>query len=295
MIATHSKGLENQGGEMLFQAFGLGAFVAALTLLTAVPMHADTFYSGAAVNSNGSVYSWGVTSACSMSSHTTHMTSTLTSPKGRQASGNASDGCYTEVDLYLAFDPTDTGTYETESDSWAFCPVLGLWFWNGVESEGSANDCPVPTNLTIDSGSDAGGGVLHFQYSYSSSIGDVSNLTSCTLNEKVDYPGGNPYSWPNPWTTATINPTIGPNPPVPGTAGSFTDDQQPGTIKPPYVAANFTATQNYRYSCSCTNGGNPVVLSGPISIVRSVIKRTDGKYKYTVTKSGYSAKIDPLP
>jgi len=35
--------------------------------------------------------------------------------------------------------------------------------------------------------------------------------------------------------------------------------------------------------------------NGPISIVRSVIKRTDGKYKYTVTKSGYSAKIDPLP
>jgi hypothetical protein len=140
MIGTQSKGREKQGGEMLLRASGLGAFAVALSLLSAAPLHADTFYSGAAVNSNGSVYSWGVTSACSMSSHTTHMNSTLTSPKGRQASGNASDGCSTRVDLYLAFDPTDLGTYEVESDSWAFCPVLGLWFWNGVESQGSANN-----------------------------------------------------------------------------------------------------------------------------------------------------------
>lgn len=67
---------------MPFLAFGLGAFVVAFTLLTSVPLHADTFYSGAAVHSDGSVYSWGVTSACSMSSHTTHMSSTLTSPRG---------------------------------------------------------------------------------------------------------------------------------------------------------------------------------------------------------------------
>jgi hypothetical protein len=73
-----------------------------------------------------------------MSSHTTHMSSTLTSPKGRQASGQASDGCYSEVDLYLAFDSTDLGTYTVVSYSWAFCPVLGRWFWNGCQSQGWA-------------------------------------------------------------------------------------------------------------------------------------------------------------
>lgn len=138
MIASQRKGRERQGGQLPFLAFGLGAFVAVFTLVTAVPLHADTFYSGAAVHSDGSVYSWGVTSACSMSSHTTHMSSTLTSPKGRQASNSANDGCSSRVDLYLAFDSTDTGTYTVVSYSWAFCPVLGRWFWNGCQSQGSA-------------------------------------------------------------------------------------------------------------------------------------------------------------
>jgi len=142
MIATQSKGREKQGGEMLFRAFDLAAFVAAFALLTALPLNADTFYSGVTVNSDGSVSSYGVTDACSMLDHITYMNSTLTSPNGRQASGNASDGCSTEVDLYLAFDATDLGTYTVISHHWAWCPVAHIWFWNGNPSQGSGNNAP---------------------------------------------------------------------------------------------------------------------------------------------------------
>jgi hypothetical protein len=227
-----------------FSTFGLGAFVLALTLLTAVPLHADTFYSGAAVNGDGSVYSWGVTSACSMSSHTTHMSSTLTSPKGRQANGSNGDGCYTTVDLYLAFDPTDTGTYTVVSYSWAFCPVLGRWFWNGNGSQGSANNA-YPVNFTLTGASDQGGGVtviLEADFSWQSSDGSLPDLSNCQMREDVTYPNTNNSACPNnsppppqkcyyptspPWPvngtsgSGYVNPTI--PTPGPATGGTATD------------------------------------------------------------------------
>jgi 3D (Asp-Asp-Asp) domain-containing protein len=213
MIATQTKGREKQGGQMPFLPFGLGAFVAAFTLLTAVPLHADTFYSGAAVNSNGSVYSWGVSSACSMSSHTTHMSSTLTSPKGRQASGQASDGCYSEVDLYLALDSTDLGTYTVVSYSWAFCPVLGRWFWNGCQSQGWVGNLATIT-LTRQSltSTSANGYPPAGSFGYTAS--GSGNIASYTTQNSTANPNtasitapSNPGGQPTPGALATLTAT----------------------------------------------------------------------------------------
>jgi hypothetical protein len=120
---------------------GLLALVAALTLADGTPCMADAVYSGTSVGGNGTAYGWGVTDARSMSSHTTHTSSTLTSPHGRQASNSACCGSYTRVDLQLSFDPDDMGSFQEDDWHWAFCPVLGRWFWNGVHTSSSGTVC----------------------------------------------------------------------------------------------------------------------------------------------------------
>ncbi|HEV2380586.1 MAG TPA: hypothetical protein VG206_12430 [Terriglobia bacterium] len=60
----------------------------------------------------------------------------------------------------------------------------------------------------------------------------------------------------------------------------------------PYVTAGFTATQKFEYVC---NGGKDVTLMGPLSIVRTVGKNSNGSFYYKVTKNGSSGTINPLP
>lgn len=166
--------------------------------------------------------------------------------------------------------------------------------------QGHANiTCAIPTNFRQTVGRDAGNGVLHFEYAWDSSTGHLSDLSSsgCTVNENVSYPGGNPFYWPSPpWAsgTHTNNPTILPSPPLSGADGALQDDHSPLTFQRPYQAAAFTATQYYQYSCTCDHSSN-VNLAGPISIARSVSMNSGGIWKYTITKSGVSAYINPLP
>jgi hypothetical protein len=141
----------------------------------------------------------------------------------------------------------------------------------------------VPTNLRQTAGSDAGGGVLHFEYAWDSSSGSLADLSDCEVGEKVDY-------------TQTEDPPFSPapNPTIiwlPGANGAMQDNHSPG-VHTPYKASTERATQYYRYRVS---RGSPVNLLGPIAIVREVSSKPDGKYKYRITKSGISAEIDPLP
>jgi len=69
--------------------------------------------------------------------------------------------------------------------------------------------CPVPVNWHQVAAGDIGGGVLEFDYAYESSTGDLTDLSKCTISERVTYPGPNPYEFPSPpWDKAIINPTI---------------------------------------------------------------------------------------
>jgi hypothetical protein len=69
-----------------------------------------------------------------------------------------------------------------------------------------------------------------------------------------------------------------------------------GTFVKPYVASSITAVQNYQYICACANNGQPVNLTGPLNIVRSVSQNTNGSWKFTVTKpTNGQASINPLP
>jgi hypothetical protein len=164
--------------------------------------------------------------------------------------------------------------------------------------------CVVPTSVQVQSCSDAGNGVLHFNYTYSSSDGKYGDLASCTLGEIVTYPGTqDPWPWPSPPfpPDSSSNPTIGDfdaSKGGPGGPGTFTDDHMLSpstTFVKPYSQQSFTGTQYYRYKCSCASGGQYVNVLGPLSIVRSVSKNSNGTWKFTVTKSGCSAQINPLP
>jgi hypothetical protein len=158
---------------------------------------------------------------------------------------------------------------------------------------GPAAPCAVPVNLRQTAAYDAGGGTLHFKYSYDSSTGDVKDLYACEVGEYVTYPNGDPYIWPSPpwdgggshnpteiWFAAT---------------GKFVDNHYTRPFKKPYQRASFQANQVYRYRCPCKNGGNPVAMSRNLVIARAVTQNRDGSWKYRVTKSGSAAQIDPLP
>jgi hypothetical protein len=152
----------------------------------------------------------------------------------------------------------------------------------------------VPVNFHEVSHSQKGGGTLEFRYEYQSSTGNLNDLQTegCVIKEQVVYPNGiGNYIWPTPWQFSTPSPTVLGVPIV----GFFFDDHDPGTIVPPYNPASVVAQQRYIYICPCANGGNPVVLAGVWPITRSISRKSDGKYKYTIVKTDGTASIDPLP
>jgi hypothetical protein len=158
--------------------------------------------------------------------------------------------------------------------------------------------CAVPTNFHQTAASDAGGGTLHFDYAWDSSTGRLSDLGQCRVGEKVDYNAAD-LPFPSPPFPSGLNP---PNPTTtPDYAGNlgtfpFGDNHStPGTFVKPYSAATVTATQIYRYHCPCHNSDAWTTLLGPHNIVRSVSQSTGTNWKFTITKTGSSATIDPLP
>jgi hypothetical protein len=155
--------------------------------------------------------------------------------------------------------------------------------------------CAIPVNFRKTAASSAGGGVLHFEYAWDSNTSHLADLSQCTVGEKVDYNAADlPFaSPPFPSGINPSNPTILN---VSGADGALQDNHAtPGTFVKPYSARSVTSSQIYRYSCPCHNAGAFETLLGPHDIVRSVSQKTNGRWKFTITKTGSSAKIDPLP
>lgn len=153
------------------------------------------------------------------------------------------------------------------------------------------NTRPVPKDFVQDgAGSARPGAVLHFEYKWKSSTGDLADLSNCRIGEFVKYPGAaDPYVWPSPpWAAGggTPNPTIIW---LDATDGQFEDNHSSKGFLKPYESAAFTANQKYRYQC----GSDPIVVFpgwGNIDIARRVSDTTgEGCWKYRITKSGASA------
>jgi hypothetical protein len=104
------------------------SLVSALTLFAALPSYGYTWYSGAAVGSDGTVYGWGVVDVTSYLMYNKGIVSTtLTSPKGRQASAQSNDQNVARADVLLPFDPNDLGTYVVSSSHSGYCPWCDCW------------------------------------------------------------------------------------------------------------------------------------------------------------------------
>jgi len=278
------------------RAFILASLTTVLAaLVSPLRVWAVAGYSGASAGSDGTVYGWGVTDVTTYSYiHTAYVTTTLRSPNGRTATRAwLSARNSIRADVSLAWDSTDLGTYTTTSTHKAYCTQMG-WFINGATSNANCNVCPEPVNFRETGWGEPFDGVLQFSYAWDSSIGDRAELTNCEVGEYVTFPTStDPWVWPRPpWYEESPNPTIDW---VPGTDAVFTDDHLTGTFLSPYKEATFTTTQKYRYRCKCKNNNTPVDIYGPHTITRSVTKKTDGKYKYTITKKAGTASIDPLP
>jgi hypothetical protein len=269
--------------------------VAALILLSASPSYAVSWYSGASVGSDGTVYGWGVTDGTSYTMyHVAYVTTTLASPvKHRQATlGQHSAQNMVREDVSLPFDAGDLGIYFVTSTHYAYCYAALYYFINGAQSQASANNAAYPINFRLDHAWDAGGGLLAILYKWDSSSGNWQDLADCVVYEVVSYPNGghSPYVWPKPpWNQSTDNPTISG---VPGTDLRFEDDIKPGTFVKPYAENGFSSTQDYRYTC---HGGSEVTLQGSIINSRSVKRNTNSSYRYEVSSRGYSDSINPLP
>ena len=269
----------------------------AVIVALASPIRSSAYstYSLAIVQSDGSVVGDAITDGTpppgTNMNHTAYATATLTNPKGRKASNNGRGTNTYRAEVVLPFDPTDTGTFTEASVHSAYCPCMG-WFIYNAGSSAQVSDA-YPINFTQVNGYDAGGGVLHFDYTWSSSSGNLADIQYCSVDEIVTYPGtANPYYWPSPpWSNGTPNPTIQPNPPISGNVGAASDDHGTGSFLKPYKAAQFTAVQTYNYICGPTHG----TLFGPLNIVRSVSSNGNGSFAYSITKSGKSASINPMP
>jgi len=99
-----------------------------LILAAAIPAHAITQYSGAAMAPTGQINGWGVTDAyVSGMFHTAYASTTLKSPKARTASsGWRSASNWVRADAYLGWDATDLGTYLATSNHKFYCPYAGM-------------------------------------------------------------------------------------------------------------------------------------------------------------------------
>ena len=166
----------------------------------------------------------------------------------------------------------------------------GYCRWSTLPTSGQVNaSCAIPTNFSSTE-INLPDGTLSFQYTYQSSSGNQNDLAQCKVGETVFYPGAtSPYIWPLPMVSSTFNPTA-----LYGAGNkAFISDKNgpPSSYKQPYSYAHFQATQRLQWECPCYNSGNYNNFVPDITIDRKVFKDTDGKWKYQISKSGYTNTV----
>jgi hypothetical protein len=266
-------------------AIRFASLLAALTLVTALPSFAWTYYSGASMGSDGTIYGWGVTdvSVAPMMYHTAYVTTTLTSPvKHRRAYGSGNAQNSVSVNVSLPFDPNDVGTYVVSSCSSGFCYVCRCWLINNQPSQASANDSParlVPYNIYPQC---APNGVGPLQILNNQSVVDCTGFPHMSgfdgvnrnlMYRLVDYTGApfpGAYNIAESFSSFQKNPSnSGLTVPQPTNAniaagGFVSDSQYAGYSYPAVLGSNEHAF--YTQSFTVTAGGLFYILSTQVSI-----------------------------
>jgi len=182
------------------------------------------------------------------------------------------------------------------------CPLV-----SGVSASAPGDSVAIPVNFRQASVINLTDGGLQFTYYWDSSSGNTNDLANCQVGEIVYYPGtASPYHWTQPpYTQPTNPPTTNPfTTSIPATNWLVPPDSHVGgvdqNIHPPFVRAytydNFTASQQFRFQCTNYNNGNWVYFNTTgIAITRDITQNPNGSWKYTITKSGASNTVNPMP
>jgi hypothetical protein len=187
--------------------------------------------------------------------------------------------------------PTESVTVTVTSNGYNGSGFIAIPGNPGQSSKGTGsvtNNAPYINRFWESSWGTQGVSTLEFTYHWTSNTGNLLDLAKCTIDEYVTSSlGTGTLNWPPPWNYQVTYPI--PSKATPGegwlpTDGFDSDYDLAGTFSKPYVAAQFTDTQIFHFSCPGYNGGNWVQLAGPYSIVRSV-SQTNGTWQYTVTKN----------
>jgi hypothetical protein len=133
------------------------SLLSVLTLFTALPLHANSGYTGASVGSNGTVYGWGVSDATTYSMfHMAYVSTALYSPKGRyNGYGMHSAQNSVREDVSLAFDPTDLGTYLVQSTNEGYCYSCSCWLFNCPTGASVNNNAQLSCGAAVTRGQSA--------------------------------------------------------------------------------------------------------------------------------------------
>ncbi len=175
------------------------------------------------------------------------------------------------------------------------------------------------SDITPPTSVNATAGALQFHYSWSSTDGNIANLTTISVHENVDAPpspsvkdsNGNPsfapdyppFNWLVPFHSDPVS--------VPGTDGRLTDfhsfGDDPNNLNPNvyfhknYKADSFNLTQTYKFHDSATmQPGDEQIIpgnAGPFTITDAVVldSSSPSGYSFKVTKDGATSLPQPLP
>lgn len=147
----------------------------------------------------------------------------------------------------------------------------------------------IPVNFKTTQGPTLPDGTLTWTYSWQSSSGNLSDLSSCQAGETVFYPGSGNYKWPLPMVDTTINPTALYGP---ASNGLMQDKNgPPNSYQKPYSETSFQATQTLQWECSNYSNGNYQRFIPDLTITRS-IQQNGSTWQYTITKAGASATVN---
>lgn len=192
---------------------------------------------------------------------------------------------------------TITRTFSASGHAQTTAPQFG---GSGCSINASINSYTVtvhaqPYNFHQTYVGDNGNGTLSFTYQWLSTDGKLGDIgAGCVVHEFVTYSGPDPFVFPAPFTGASPNPTVLPDPPQPGSAGVIYDDQLMVSTAKPYQSASAISTQKWEYDDSDTGEKDVIVPgpdSGPLTITRTITVRPPyiPYWWYSVNKNGSTA------
>jgi hypothetical protein len=152
--------------------------------------------------------------------------------------------------------------------------------------------CARPVNFRQTFAQDTGDGHLYFEYTWSSSTGNLQDLSACSVGEIIFYPSDPSFDWPKPWAPLRSHSPAGGLPSA-GPSARITDDNVafvPPVLKP-YIPALVPVHQIFVYTCPCVTPGpnlTPQLLDGYF-IDHKVQQNGDGSWSVCVAKAGLTS------